>query len=399
MTDMPGKRNRTFIKLMLLAAIALPAAVAAWLLITRAEADIDTASARSIGEVVSGTVEEVVTAQGKLEPKNYVDVGAQVSGQLKAVHVAIGDEVKTGDLIAEIDPQIYEARLAANEARLKTLEAQRAEQLVAVEQARQTRERNERLNKSGAVSKQVFEDADTALKIASAKLAAVEAQIEESRSTIEGDRANLNYSRIYAPMTGTVVLQGVREGQTLNASQSAPTIVQLADLDTMTVKAQVAEADIMRIKPGMAVSFKTLGSRERRWKGTVRQVLPAPEVINDVVLYSVLADVDNGDRQLMTGMSTQMFFIVGRADHVPVLPTAALARRMPRQDSEKGEAYQIQVVSGSRVEERTVHVGLMDRTQAEVRDGLAIGERVLLPPAPSAPGAEGRNRRLRTPRL
>jgi macrolide-specific efflux system membrane fusion protein len=399
MTDMPGKRNRTFIKLMLLAAIALPAAVAAWLLITRAEADIDTASARSIGEVVSGTVEEVVTAQGKLEPKNYVDVGAQVSGQLKAVHVAIGDEVKTGDLIAEIDPQIYEARLAANEARLKTLEAQRAEQLVAVEQARQTRERNERLNKSGAVSKQVFEDADTALKIASAKLAAVEAQIEESRSTIEGDRANLNYSRIYAPMTGTVVLQGVREGQTLNASQSAPTIVQLADLDTMTVKAQVAEADIMRIKPGMAVSFKTLGSRERRWKGTVRQVLPAPEVINDVVLYSVLADVDNGDRQLMTGMSTQMFFIVGRADHVPVLPTAALARRMPRQDSEKGEAYQIQFVSGSRVEERTVHVGLMDRTQAEVRDGLAIGERVLLPPAPSAPGAEGRNRRLRTPRL
>ena len=105
-----------------------------------------------------------------------------------------------------------------------------------VGQARQTLERKKNY-KSNAISKQVFEDADTALKIAAAKLVAVEAQIEESRSTIEGDKANLNYTKIFAPMSGTVVLRGVREGQTLNASQSAPTIVQLADLDTMTVRA------------------------------------------------------------------------------------------------------------------------------------------------------------------
>jgi membrane fusion protein, macrolide-specific efflux system len=172
---------------------------------------------------------------------------AQVSGQLKTVRIAIGDNVKAGDLIAEIDPQIYEARLAGNEARLRTLEAQRVEQQVIVNQAQQMRGRNETLQKSGAVSKQAFEDAETALKIASAKLAAVEAQIDESRSTIAGDKASLNYTRIFAPMSGTVVLQGVRAGQTLNASQSAPTIVQLADLDTMTVRAQVAEADIMRL--------------------------------------------------------------------------------------------------------------------------------------------------------
>ncbi|HKG74608.1 MAG TPA: efflux RND transporter periplasmic adaptor subunit [Aestuariivirgaceae bacterium] len=391
-----GANNR--VRSAILTAVALPAAVAAWLLISRAEAEKESNRSDNVIEIVSDDIEEVVTAQGKLEPKNYVDVGAQVSGQLKTVRVAIGDNIKEGDLIAEIDPQIYEARLAANEARLRTLEAQRVEQQVIADQAQQMRGRNEKLQKSGAVSKQAFEDAETALKIASAKLAAVEAQIDESRSTIEGDKASLNYTRIFAPMSGTVVLQGVRAGQTLNASQSAPMIVQLADLDTMTVRAQVAEADIMRIKAGMPVYFKTLGSRERRWQGKVRQLLPSPEVINDVVLYNVLVDVDNADRQLMSGMSTQMFFIVGKAMNVPVLPTAALMRRAPRQDSEKGEAYQVRVADGEGSSERIVHVGLMDRSKAEIRAGLSLGDRIILPqPQQQNDRASGGGRR--TPRL
>jgi len=352
--------------------------IAAWTFFNGAGAEREGPQPGSIIEIVADDIEEVVTAQGKLEPKNYVDVGAQVSGQLKKVTVAIGDNVKTGDLIAEIDPQIYEARLAANEARLRTLEAQRVEQQVLVNQARQTLERNEKLRQSGAISDQAFEDAETAVRIATAKLAAVEAQIEESRSTIKGDRANLNYTKIFAPMSGTVVSQDVRVGQTLNASQSAPKIVQLADLNTMTVRAQVAEADIMRIKPGMSVYFRTLGSRERRWQGNVRQILPSPEVVNDVVLYNVLVDVENKDRELMTGMSTQMFFVVGRAQNVAVLPAAALGRRIPRQDNEKGEAYQVQIVSASGTAERTVHIGLMDRTKAEIRDGLKLGDRIVL---------------------
>lgn len=374
-------RSSTRLRFGLLVLLVLPAAIAVWMLMARAATEDEAGSTPNSSEVVAADIEEMVTAQGKLEPKNFVDVGAQVSGQLKTIPVGIGDNVKAGDLIAEIDPQIYEARLAANEARLKTLEAQRVEQSVMADQARQTRERNAKLHQSGAVSRQAFEDADTAFKIAAAKLAAVEAQIEEARSTIAGDKANLNYTRIYAPMSGTVVLQGVRAGQTLNASQSAPMIVQLADLDTMTVKAQVAEADIMRIKPGMAVSFKTLGSRERRWQGSVRQILPSPQVVNDVVLYNVLVDVENDDRELMTGMSTQMFFIVGRAENVAVLPTAALGRRLPQQDGQEGEAYQVQVVSEGGVEERTVHIGLMDRTRAEIRRGVEIGERIVVPQA------------------
>lgn len=391
--------RRTSVRFALLTAIAVPAAVGVWMLMARAATEREANPAGSIVEIIAGDIEEVVTAQGKLEPKDYVDVGAQVSGQLKRVAVGIGENVKAGDLIAEIDPQIYEARLAGDQARLKTLEAQRVEQKVLVDQASQMLERNEKLYKSNAISEQAFEDAGTALKIAAAKLSAVEAQIEESRSTIEGDKANLNYTRVFAPMSGTVVLQAVREGQTLNANQSAPTIVQLADLDTMTVRAQVAEADIMRIEPGIAVYFKTLGSRDRRWHGEVRQILPSPEVINDVVLYSVLVDVENSDRELMTGMSTQMFFVLGNAKNVPVVPTAALTRRLPRQDAGKGEAYQVQVVDGSKTLERTIHIGLMDRTYAEIREGLGLGDRIIVPQTQREPDNRRTGGMRRMPRL
>lgn len=334
----------------------------------------------AITTVRTGTIEEVITAQGKLEPKEYVDVGAQVSGQLSKIHVEIGDTVNAGDLIAEIDPEAYVARVQGAEARLRTQQAQRAQQEAQVEKARQQFDRTQRLVQSRAVSQEVFENAQTDLKIAQAQLMAIDAQIEETRSTLDGDRVNLGYTRIYAPMDGTVVLQETREGQTLNASQSAPTIVQLANLDTMTVRAQVAEADVMRLHPGMDVYFTTLGAQDRRWQGSIRQILPSPEIINDVVLYNVLVDVDNRDRQLMTGMSTQMFFVYGRAENVPVIPVTALGRRLTEQDSEHGQAYEIRVTGDGRNEERRIiHIGLMDRTIAEIRAGLQPGDQVLLP--------------------
>ena len=393
----PVRRSRRLWTVAVLAAAVVAAAV--WYLV----ADTTQSSARPEPVAVAvtrGDIEEIVTAQGKLEPKQFVDVGSQVSGQLQKLHVDIGDEVKSGDLIAEIDPRIYESRVDADQAKLKTLEAQRRQQEAQVAQARQTLKRNEDLKKSSAISEQVYEDALTALKIADAQLLSVEAQIEEANSALDGDKVNLTYTRIYAPMTGTVVLQDMREGQTLNASQSAPRIVQLADLDTMTVRAQVAEADIMRLKPGMAVYFKTLGSGERRWNGTVRQVLPSPEVVNDVVLYNVLVDVANADRQLMTGMSTQIFFVLGTARDVPLVPTAALVRPAPTAPPADGEAYQVRVRDGGGASDRVIYVGLMDRTRAEVRSGLAPGEEVLVPPSLAQSENSGdRSRGPRTPRL
>jgi macrolide-specific efflux system membrane fusion protein len=359
--------------LALLAAGILAAAtygVRAW----RAVDPVDLTLAR----VERADLEELITAQGKLEPKEYVDVGAQVSGQLSRLHVEIGDKVTRGQLIAEIDPRLYASRVAADQARLSSLEAQLAEQNAQIVYARQVRNRNRELIAARAVSREALEESESALRVAEARAASLKAQIDEARSTLSGDETNLGYTKIYAPMDGTVASQTAREGQTLNANQTAPVILQIADLNTMTVRAQVAEADVPRVRPGMAVSFTTLGSLERRWQAVVRQLLPSPEVINDVVLYNVLADVDNRDGQLMNGMSTQMFFHVDRAENVPVIPAAALGRRRPEQDSAQGEAYEVQHHVDGRLVPTVVQVGLITRTQAEIRAGLEPGDEVAL---------------------
>ncbi|MEJ0062370.1 MAG: efflux RND transporter periplasmic adaptor subunit [Alphaproteobacteria bacterium] len=353
-----------------------------------------------------GDIEETVTAQGKLEPRDYVDVGVQVSGQLKKIHVEIGDPVKKGDLIAEIDPRVYESKVAADEAQLKSLQAQLAEQQAQEAFAQKTLDRNRSLIKNKAISQEALEDSQTALKVVEAKIDSLKAQMDQQRSSLDGDKTNLSYTKIYAPMNGTVVSQPVREGQTLNASQTAPVVVQVADLDIMTVRVQVAEADVMRLAAQMDVYFTTLGADDRKWHGKVRQILPTPETINDVVLYDALVDVENTNYLLMTGMSAQVFFIVGAAHNVPVIPVRALGKPADAQVAEgAGASYQVSVDNNGRREERTVTVGLMTRTLAEVKSGLSEGEKILVPePAKKSSGGGARQGGMpggpgRTPRL
>jgi macrolide-specific efflux system membrane fusion protein len=153
-------------------------------------------------------------------------------------------------------------------------------------------------------------------------------------------------------------------------------VLQVANLDIMTVRAQVAEADITRIKENMPAYFTTLGNSERRWQGKVRQVQPSPQIVNDVVLYDVLIDVKNDDHQLMSGMATQVFFVFGKADNALVVPAEVLTRRVAKDDNDKGKAYRVTVLTDSGREPRVIRVGLQTRTQAEVVDGLREGENI-----------------------
>ena len=351
--------------------------------------------------ITAGDIKEEVTAQGRLEAKEYVDVGTQVSGQLEKIHVEIGDEVKTDDLLVEIDPSIYETRVAAGKARLNTLAAQMIEQEVQLALTHRQHKRNVKLIKSKAVSRDALDQSEAALRTGQAKIIALKAEIEESRSTLEADATNLAYTKIKAPMTGTIVYMPMREGQTVNASQTAPTILRISNLDIMTVRAQVAEADVMRLKEGMTVSFATLGQMERRWPGTVRQILPTPEIVSDVVLYDVLIDSDNKARQLMSGMSTQVFFTIGSAKGVPLIPVEILIHRKTNADRDKSMAYIVSIAGKDGTpEDRLLHVGLMNRTWAEVRDGLVAGEQIILSPLPSSGSSKtGNSGYKRMPRL
>ncbi len=301
--------------------VLLGAAGAAWQL-TRTE---NPADRFLTAEVVRGTVEENVTALGTLQPLQFVDVGTQVTGQLRKLHVDIGARVEKGQLLAEIDPTLLQARVDGTRATIKNLSSQAEERRAQLELARAQHARNRTLFEADATSKDSFQQSAAAEKTAAAQVVGLGAQIEQARSALNADEANLRYTKIYAPMTGTVVSLTAREGQTLVASQQAPVILRVAELKTMTVQAQVSEADVPKIYLDMPVYFTTLGQPDRRWEGKVRQILPTPEVLNNVVLYNVLFDVDNADGALKPQMSAQVYFVLARAaDDVLVVPSAAL---------------------------------------------------------------------------
>ena len=354
--------------------------------------------------VTRGTIEEVVTAQGKLEPKQYVDVGTQVSGQLKKINVDIGDTVTKGQLLAQIDPRVYQAQVEAGEAKLNSLRAQLNEQKAQAVLAEQNLKRNQNLIAVNAVSQQALQETESQAAVAKAQVDSIIAQIQETESNLKASRTNLGFTKIYAPVAGTVTTLPTKEGQTLNANQTAPTIMQIANLDMMTVRAQVAEADVNRLKENMPGYFTTLGDSERRWQGKVRQIQPSPQIVNDVVLYDVLIDVKNEARRLMTGMTTQVFFILGKAENAVIVPAEVLTRRAPKEDTDKGKAYRIAVATETGREQRVIHVGLQTRTQAEVTDGLKEGERIFVNrpagnPSSNGNAQQGTSNRANAPRF
>src|SRR5258705_9096831 len=269
-------------------------------------------------------VEDVVTAVGNLQPLTSVDVGAQVSGQLDTLHVQIGDDVQKGQLLAEIDSSVMAAKVDADNAQLQNLQAQLAEKQSQLALAQLQAGRQTRLMKDNATSQDAFDSADATAKSAAAQVKSVQAQIQQSESTLKADRATLSYSKIFAPMAGTVSAIPAKQGQTLNANQQAPVILTIADLTTMTVYNQVSEADVPKLRLGIDAYFTTLGNGNRRYSGKLRQILPTPTVTNNVVLYTALFDVANPNKQLMTQMTAQVFFVRAFAQNPVIVPVAAL---------------------------------------------------------------------------
>lgn len=378
-----------------------------------------------------GNIEDTVTAVGNLQPRDYVDVGTQVSGQLRKVHVEVGQQVSQGDLLAEIDPTVYQTRVEANRAQLENLGAQLTQREAELALAQQQHQRQKNLLAENATSEDAFQNAQKTLRAAEAAVKAVNAQIRQTNSTLRGDEANLGYTKIYAPMSGTVVSQNAKQGQTLNANQSAPIILRIADLSVMTVTTQVSEADVSRLRIGMPAYFTTLGRPDRRWRGTLAKINPTPEVVNNVVLYNALYDVENPGGELMTQMTAQTFFVVAAADNVIRVPVAAFQRppmraagaaggppvagqpqanatggsppagtngERRRRDGaapagappadagtsrERPRMLQVLKPDGT-LEERRIMVGVSDRVYAEVVSGLNEGDQVVVGRKPSA---------------
>ncbi len=345
-----------------LGAVAL-AAGAAWLAWGKSPGRAEAQGASAV--VQTGDLEDTVSATGTLQPRDYVDVGTQVSGQIKRLHVEIGDTVDKGQLLAEIDSTVYLSRVEGTQAQLKHQQAQLAEREANLRLAEQKAARQANMMREQATTAEAVQVAQAELAAARAQINSLKAQIQQTQSTLRGDRANLEYTKIYAPMAGTVVTQAAKEGQTLNANQSAPIVLRIADLSTMTVQTQVSEADVSRLRPGMPVYFTTLGDQGKRWYGELRQINPTPEVLNNVVLYNALFDVPNADGTLMTQMTAQVFFVVAQAKDALLVPLTALDGNRVRVVHEDGS-----------IEQRQVQIGTRNRVLAQILSGLQPGERV-----------------------
>lgn len=277
-------------------------------------------------EAHKGAIEDLVTATGALQPRDYVDVGAQVSGQLNKIHVDVGQSVAEGDLLAEIDAEQSAAKVEASRAQLRSLDAQLEQRRLSLVKAERDHARHRNLLAEDASTLENLQNAETEIGSMRAQMTQLRAQIDQLRATTRVEEANLKYTKIYAPMSGTVVSIAAKKGQTLNANQSAPNLMRIADLSLMNVQTQVSEADVSKLRIGMDVYFTTLGGQGRRWYGKLKKIEPTPTVTNNVVLYNALFEVPNDSGTLMTQMTAQVFFVVAQQQDVLLIPMSALQK-------------------------------------------------------------------------
>ncbi|MBR0706465.1 efflux RND transporter periplasmic adaptor subunit [Bradyrhizobium liaoningense] len=382
------------VKRVKIAAAVVAVVATGMVLATRAPGTSSKAQSYITAQVAVSDLREEVLASGTLKPARLTAVGAQVSGRITALNVRVGDTVKAGDVIAQIDPVTKQNDLRNSEASLKNYRAQKVEKEAALVLAEANLARQQATLAQRATSRSDFDSAESTVRQTRAQIAALEALIVGAEASVETSRVNLEYTRITAPIDGTVLATVVQEGQTVNAVQSAPTIVVLGQLETMTVRAEISEADIVKVRPGQSLYFTILGDQDHRYEARLEQIEPAPESIkNDAsfssttttsssssstssststaIYYIGVFNVPNKDYALRTYMTAEVHIITGEAKRVKVIPALAVMRK-----SDGRSTVRTLGTSGD-VREREVKTGLNDRTTVEIRSGLDEGERVV----------------------
>ncbi|WP_199637767.1 efflux RND transporter periplasmic adaptor subunit [Serratia sp. PAMC26656] len=334
-----------------------------------------------------GDIEKNVLATGILKPALQVNVGAQVNGQLKKLYVKQGDRVRQGQLLAEIDPTLQKNELRKSQAELQSAQAQKLmnEALLTQYQLELTRQRLLRRDSAGVLSD--LEKARAQRDAQLAQLKVNEAQIVQAEMALETARANLAFTRIVAPIDGEVLGIVTQEGQTIVSSQSAPTLLVLANVDTMMVHTRISENDILKVQVGQPLWFYAAADPKWRYDGAMGTIQQAPtEALeadpmnrnlsqqSSAVYYNGVFAVANGERRLRTSMTAQVFIVTDRATDVLRVPTAALGA------PQGAGQYQVRVRQGEQIVSRQVRTGISDRRYAEVLAGLEEGEWVLMAP-------------------
>jgi len=341
----------------------------------------DTAAPPVTATVTRGTVERSVLATRAIEASQLVSVGARVSGQVETLAVELGQLVQKGYLIAQIDSDDQKNAVLQAEATLKQIEAQIAAKRASILQADLLLERRRTLNEKNLTSSEDLQAAEAGLTVAEAELDQIEAEKAQAEVSLSSARTELDRTRITAPITGTVVAIVTDEGVTVNANTSSPTLVKLAALDKMVIKAEISEADVVQVAPGQPVSFTLSGAPDLQFDATLRAIEPAPATIEEsdtvstdtAIYYNALLDVDNPDGILRIGMTAEVRILLAEAKDVLTIPSTALG---PRAEDGTRSVSVYDPATGA-VETRAVTVGLNTNVTAEITSGLEEGERVV----------------------
>ena len=342
-------------------------------------------------KVVRGNIVRQVVASGSVDAVNLVSVGAQVSGQIKKLYVKLGQQVKKDDLIAEIDSVTQINALNTDKAILRTYESSLDAKKATYDIAKTRFERESQLWQKSATSKESYEDAKQTLELTKAEMVEVESQITQTRIKHSTDEQNLSYTRITAPLDGTVVSVPVSEGQTVNANQNTPTIVQVADLKKMEIQIEISEGDISQVQPGMPVNYTILSMPDMEFHAQVDSLDPGMTTLSDgdydtsssssssssnsttsAVYFYGKAIVDNEDGHLRIGMTTQNVITTDKKENVLLVPITAV-----HFDNEGKKSVRVLTPTGE-LQKTQVTTGISDGVHMQVLSGVKEGDELSL---------------------
>lgn len=337
--------------------------------------------------VTRGNVEKTVVASGSVESVNEVDVGAQASGKITKLYVKLGQEIKKGEMIADIDSTTQINTLNTKKAALVSYQAQLKAKKTAYDVALSSYNRLSKLYTQKATSLDSVNTAKSTLDNAKAEMEAIEANIKQAEIEVNTAETNVSYTKITAPMDGTVISVPVSEGQTVNANQTTPTIVTIADLSKMKIKPEISEGDITKVKAGQEVSFTILSDSQTVYHSVIDSVDPANTTTSDssstsslssssssttsAIYYYANVLIDNPDRTLRIGMTTENNIKIANAKDVLLVSNMAIQKR-------DGKSFVNVLNDKNQPEPREVEIGVQNDFKTEIKSGLNEGEKVIV---------------------
>lgn len=326
-------------------------------------------------------VQKEVNATGEVRAIELVTVGAQVSGKIEKLYVSIGQEVKKGDMIAEIDSTTQQNDVDINKAKLDSYKAQLQAAQVSLKIAEKQYKRMQTLKKRNAASAEDLENAEDTYETAKSKVTELESTIKETEISLSTAETNLGYTKITAPLDGTIVSIPVKQGQTINAAMDTPAIVQIADLTRMEILIEISEGDISNIKPGVKVTYSILADLNDVFETTLQSIDPGltlltnneyTEVVDssEAIYYYGRLIVPNDDGKLRIGMTTQNVIYVENAENVLTIPVTAVKNN--------GSQKYVEILTDKGVQQRTIVTGVSDGLNIEVKEGVSEGDEIIL---------------------